>query len=195
MKKLSNKIKHPLLLVILLLFINFKLSAQVISKDLSVSEKLYANTIIDAYKYLKKQPTPIKRIDSVKKEVDDFYDDVINKFYSVERMKIEFGKDESHFAVEGKIDIQRLMLNTCDLWLDKLPDDSIHILHLASVSNYSNDKIENEKKSLSIAFGKTKIPFLHIWFDELTKKIIGIMTLNLSEADRKYLLSYSKTPL
>ncbi len=43
-------------------------SAQLVSSALSAKEKSYAKTIINTYRYLKSQPAPVKRIDTVKKK-------------------------------------------------------------------------------------------------------------------------------
>ncbi len=122
--------------------------------------------------------------------MDDFYNGIIDKFYAQEKMKREFSKDESHFAMEGKVDMQRLMLNRCDLWLEKLPADSLLIVHEDSAADYFDDHPEEAKNVLSIVFGNSKIALVHVWFDELTVKIIGIMAVTLLEADRKILLEY-----
>ena len=172
-------------ILIILSFACISASAKIISSTLLPKQKEYAKTIIAAYNYLKAQPTPVKRIDTVIKETDDFYDAVIARFFAVERMKVEFAKDESHFAVEGKIDIQRFMLFSCDSWLEKLPADSLFITHLTEAADFFDDKPEEFKQSLSITFGKFNLPLVHIWFDEATAKIIGVMPMSLKESERK----------
>ena len=140
-------------------------------------EKKYLQTLVALSDYLRKEKTAtisLHETEYYSKE-ETFYDTVITIFFEKEKMLKNFEKDTSVFAVKGKLDMVRHILNECDKNLDITPADSILVepqQHLANTS--SNADTINDSLSVFILKDNKKVYMLTFYFDERTNRILGI---------------------
>lgn len=154
-------------------------------------EKQYFKTLLQVAAFLKSRPTNtlIFHESEFYSNEEAFYDTVITKFFAKGKMLQMFEIDTSHFAVKGKLDITRHILNSSDYYLDIVPLDSILIepyRHSIKNSLDKNNKEDNiSLNSLSIFFkvGIKKIRMLVCIFDEQTNKLLSFSLLVMEKED------------
>lgn len=157
----------------------------------SNQETKYFKTILQVTAFLKSRPTNtlIFHESEFYTKEEAVYDTVITKYFAKEKMLNLFQDDTSHFAVAGKLDIARHVLNSCDYYLDIVPSDSI----LIEPSRYSSKKsLSKEDKednlflnSLSIFFkvGDKKIMMLVCHFDSESNKMLTFSLNSMQKED------------
>lgn len=160
-------------------------TGQKISSSLTEKQLKYAKTIVEVAAYFKSQPTLAKKLDTPNIQVDSFYDAVIDRYFDRDRMTKELSKHTDVFAVEGKIDILRLVLNISDIWLDYVPNDSLFIESAARINYYDAEDVDQIANSLGIVYGSNKSLLLMIWFDKNSKKMIIVNPGALPEKEKK----------
>lgn len=110
-------------------------------------------------------------------------------FFMKEKMLKSFEKDTSHFAVEGKFDIIRHMLNGCDYFLDIVPLDSIliepcrHSIKNSLDKNNKGDNIFLNSFSIFFKVGRKKIRMLVCIFDEQANKLLSFSLPTMEKED------------
>lgn len=185
--------------VILLLTIFHSLAAftQVPVNNFTLKDKLYLQTLQQAATFLKSRPTKYFAFHQTETYTTDeaFYDTVITKFFNKEKMLKNFAINTDVFAVEGKMDIMRHLLNGCDYYLDFVPTDSIYVTpgryHLISdtLRNADDSMLLNTMEIYFIIDGK-KITSLLCWFDVDTNKLLALSPSGLTEEDNNRLISF-----
>lgn len=121
---------HMKIIVFLLFnFLTLTITCQVPVSELNSQEKKFFQTITAVSEYLKAHKTiPLAfHASETYSNEELFYDTVITKFFSKEKMLKIFEKDTSHLAVAGKVDWMRHILNETDYYLDIIPSDSIFV--------------------------------------------------------------------
>lgn len=111
--------------------------SQISTTELKPDDKNFFPTIVSAAKYLKQQKTvPLAFHESPQYSIEEsFYDEVIKKFFDQNKTLELFSKDTSLFAIEGKMDIIRHILNGADYFLDIIPEDSIYVRSYKELKN------------------------------------------------------------
>jgi hypothetical protein len=168
---------------IILLFIIFNslaAFAQVPVNNFNPKEKLYLQTLQQTVAYLKSKPTKYFDFHSTPTYNNDevFYDTVITMFFNKERMLKNFEQKTEVFAVEGKVDIIRHILNGCDYNLDFMPADSIFVTPFRhqitdTLLTAEDSSLLNALEVYFMVDGK-KISVLLCWFDADTNKFLGL---------------------
>jgi hypothetical protein len=96
-----------------------------------------------------------------------FYDTVITKFFSKEKMLKIFENDTSHLAVAGKVDWLRHILNEFDYYLDVIPSDSIFI------QSYKSDELPNTFE-VYLNVNKKDVPLFLFRFDSTNDLLVSL---------------------
>jgi hypothetical protein len=183
--------------IIIILFISFPSFAQIPVNNFTPKEKLYLQTLQQAVAYLKSKPTKYFDFHQTETYSNDeaFYDTVISKFFNKEKMLRNFEKNIDVFAVEGKMDIVRHILNGCDYYLDFVPTDSIYLTAQRNIIKgltFAEDSL-TLSNSLEISFkvdGKW-IRVLGVTFDEETNKLFGLSIIGTGDSEEvKKLLNF-----
>lgn len=123
-----------LIIILILQLFTLTCISQISAVELNAEDKGFSQTITAISNYLKAQKTvPLAFHESEAYSIEEaFYDTVIAKFFSKEKMLKIFEKDTSHLAVAGKVDWMRHILNEVDYYLDIIPSDSIFVRHYNS---------------------------------------------------------------
>ena len=166
---------------------SFAAISQVPVYNFTPKEKLYMQTLQGAVIYLKNNTTKYFDFHQTETYSNDeaFYDTVITRFFNKEKMLKNFEKNTDVFAVEGKVDIVRHVLNGCDYYLDFIPADSIFIRPMRyKIKNVSakEDSIEMSN-ALEIFFkveGK-EITMMGCAFDNETGKFLNLILMGTSD--------------
>ena len=113
----------------IVILLSYNTFGQVPSKALNTQEKEFFQTLTTLTEYLKNHKTvPLRFHESLSyPEEESFYDEVINKYFEKHKTVTLFEKDTLKFAVEGKLDMIRHILNAADYFIDILPSDSIFV--------------------------------------------------------------------
>lgn len=185
------------ILVLLLTIQSFALSAQVPVNNFTPKEKLYLQILIKAADYLKSKPTKYFDFHPTETYSNDeaFYDTVISKFFNKEKMNEIFKKNTDVFAVEGKFDIVRHLLNGCDYNLDIVPPDSIFVRpERYRIKDFTNkDDSMRLTNSLEIFYkvDGREITVLSCDFDLETNKLLSLSPLGTSDvAENNALINF-----
>jgi hypothetical protein len=168
------------LVCIIGLFFSFNsLNGQVPVHSFNEKEQRHFQTIVDLVSYLKSKKTfPIPFHDAaVYNDDEGFYDSVIDSFFVKEKMLKMFEKDSSFFTPEGKMNLVRHILNSCDLHLDTLAEKSI----LIEPYRYSIDATGSESEAhwlnVFLEIKNKKVNVLVCHFDGHTSKLLGFSVL------------------
>jgi len=177
------------ILSLLLIFLSFTTSAQVPVNNFNPKEKLYLQTLQQTATYLKSKPTKYFDFHQTVTYSNDeaFYDTVIAKFFNKEKMLKNFAENTDVFAIEGKMDIMRHLLNGADYYLDFVPTDSIFIIpERYRINGFTNTGdsigISNGLEILFKVDGKD-ICMLGCTFDEQTNKLIDLSIIGSGDAE------------
>lgn len=177
------------IIALLLLLQSYETFSQVQVNNFTPKEKLYLKTLIQTADYLKSKPTKYFNFHQTETYSKDeaFYDTVISKFFNREKMLKNFEKKTEVFAVEGKVDIVRHILNGCDYNLDFVPVDSIFVtpFRYTITDTLRNGEDSMLLDALEIFFnvdGK-KITALLCWFDKDTNKFLALSPSGTSDVE------------
>ncbi len=168
---------------------SFAVFAQVPKNNFTPKEKLYLQTLQQAANYLKSKPT--KYFDFHQTETysnaEEFYDTVITKFFNKEKMLKNFEQKTEVFAVEGKVDIVRHILNGCDYNLDFVPADSIFVTpfryKITDTLRTAEDSMLLDALEIYYDVDGKKISTLLCWFDKDTNKFLGLSPSGTSDVE------------
>jgi hypothetical protein len=151
------------------IFLSIQSISQTSTKELNGQEKKYFQTIIDISTYLKEQETvPLVIHESPTYSKDEnFYDEVINKYFEVNKTRQLLTQDTSVFAFQGKMDMMRHILNEADYFLDIIPSDSIF------VRPFKSKELQNVLE-VYLMVNRKEIPILLCHFDPVSNLLIGL---------------------
>jgi len=173
--------------ILFIIFSFFSLSSisQISKVELPDQDKRFFQTISVISEYLKAHKTiPLAFHQSEKYSNEEaFYDTVISKFFSKEKMLKIFEKDTSHLAVAGKLDWARHILNEFDYYLDVIPYDSIF------VRPYSSNELPNTLEVYLIVNNKDVRLFV-FHFDPVSDLLLSISIGGIPE--NKDFINYLK---
>jgi hypothetical protein len=182
-----------ILLIILKSSLTF---SQVSVNTFTPKEKLYLQTLQQVATYLKSKPTTYFDFHPTETYTKDeaFYDTVISKFFNKEKMLKNFETNTDVFAVEGKIDIIRHILNGCDYNLDFIPADSIFVtpFRYKITEPLTTAKDSTLLDALEVFFnvdGKI-MPVLLCWFDKDTNKFLALSPSGFTIEDNNRLINF-----
>ena len=185
--------KLTLLIIILQSFAGI---SQVPVNDFTAKEKQYLQTLQKAATYLKSKPTKyfaFHQTETYSTE-EAFYDTVIAKFFNKEKMLKNFTAKTEVFAVEGKVDLIRHLLNGCDYYLDFVPTDSIYVTpgryHISGTLKNSDDSMLLNTLEIHFNIDGKKISSLLCWFDVDTNKLLALSPSGLSIEDNNRLINF-----
>ena len=164
--------------ILFFIFIFFSLSSisQTSKAELTAQNKRYFQTIMAISEYLKTHktiPLAFHQSETYSNE-EAFYDTVLSKFFSKEKMLKILEKDTSHLAVAGKLDWARHMLNEFDYYLDIILSDSIFI------RSYKSDELPNTLEVYLIV-NKKDVPLFLFHFDLVSDLLLSISIGGISE--------------
>src|SRR5688572_10628186 len=150
--------------------------------EFSEQELHYFKTLLKTFDYLKTYPTtPLTFRESPTYSLKEaFYDTVIVKFFSKEKMLKSFENDTSHLAVAGKVDWLRHSLNEADYYLDIIPSDSIF------VRSYRSDELQNTLEVYLIVNNKD-VPVFLCHFDSLSALLLSLSVASGTKEFMAYL--------
>jgi len=157
-----------IIIFLLFNFLTLTVICQVPASELNSQDKRFFQTILAISEYLKAHKTiPLAFHESQAYSNDEaFYDTVITKFFSKEKMLKLFEKDTSHLAVAGKVDWMRHILNEADYYFDIIPSDSIF------VRPYNSKELPNTLEVYLIVNNKD-VPMFLWHFDSLSSLLVG----------------------
>lgn len=176
-------------LITILLLSSITGIAQIPVKNFSTKEKLYLQTLQQAASYLKSKPTKYFDFHSTPMYSNDeaFYDTIISRFFNKEKMLKIFEENTNVFAPEGKLDLVRHTLNSCDYYLDIVPVDSIFIRPMRSrIKGFSSKEDSIETSIVLEIFFKVdgnEIIMLGCTFDSETNKLLGFNIMSASDME------------
>jgi len=158
---------------------------QVPASELNAQDKKFFQTMNTASEYLKTHKTiPLAFHESETYSNEEaFYETVIKKFFSKEKMLKIFENDTSHLAVAGKVDWLRHILNEVDYYLDIIPSDSIF------VRSYKSVELPNSLEVYLILNNKV-VPIFLCHFDSLNALLVGLSVGAIPE--NKEFMAYLK---
>lgn len=177
------------LIIIIISLKAFTAFAQVPVNNFTPKEKLYFQTLQQAVAYLKNKPTKYFAFHQTETYSNDeaFYDTVITMFFNKEKMLKNFETNVDVFAVEGKVDIVRHILNGCDYNLDFIPTDSIVVTparyHVTDTLRDANDSSLLDALEIYFAPDGKKITSLLCWFDSETNKLLALSPSGTSDVN------------
>jgi len=157
-----------IIIFLLFNFLTLTVICQVPASELNAQDKSFFQTISAISEYLKTHktiPLAFHQSETYSNE-EAFYDTVITKFFSKEKMLKIFEKDTSHLAVAGKVDWMRHILNEADYYLDIIPSDSIF------VRRYNSKELPNTLEVYFIVNNKD-VPMFLWHFDSLSSLLIS----------------------
>ncbi len=191
---IKKNIMNKNILIVLMILQSFTTPAQVPVNNFTPKEKLYLQTLQQAAAYLKSKPTKyfgFHQTETYSKD-EAFYDTVISKFFNKEKMNEIFKKNTDVFAVEGKFDILRHLLNGCDYNLDFIVPDSIFIRpERYRIKDFTNkDDSIRLTNTLEIFYKVTgrEITVLSCDFDSETNKFLSLSPMGTSDVAENNLL-------
>jgi hypothetical protein len=157
---------------LIILFIFFSISVAASSQQ----QEKYERTLHELIAVLRKKPTvPLQFHESPTYTADEkFYDDIISTYFNKGVLLTRLAKDTDVFAVEGKMDILRHMLNKYDQYLDVIPVDSIVIR-----------PDEDSNLLIKVLIDKKEVSFLSCEFDPATNKLLMIQSIAGKEESEK----------
>lgn len=167
----------------------FTAFAQIPVNNFTPKEKLYLQTLKEGINYLKSKPTKYFAFHQTETYTTDeaFYDTVIAKFFNKEKMLKNFTQKTEVFAVEGKMDIMRHLLNGCDYYLDFVPTDSIYVTparyHITDTLINSQDSMLLDALEIYFNVDGKKISTLLCWFDVNTNKLLALSPAGTSDVN------------
>lgn len=164
------------ILIVVLLIVAQTSYAQVPDSSLNKSQKLYFETLVQLSNFLKeKETTLISLHDGNSYSIHEaLYDTVVNLFFNKEKMLSSFATDTSVFAVEGKLDMLRHMLNGFDNYLDKEKSESILIEPNYTLSKASVNEGDEVLDVFILQNNKKRLCFQCL-FDSGTNKLVGFI--------------------
>jgi hypothetical protein len=158
-----------IIIFLLFNFLTLTATCQISVSDLNNQDKKFFQTITAVSEYLKNHKTiPLAFHESeTYSNQEAFYDTVITKFFSKEKMLKIFENDTSHLAVAGKVDWLRHILNETDYYLDIIPSDSIFVRH------YNSKELLNTLEVYLIVNSKD-VPMFLWHFDPLNALLVSV---------------------
>ena len=149
-------------------FLRLTITGQVPISELNAQDRRFFQTITAISEYLKYHKTiPLAfHASETYSNEEAFYDTVITKFFSKEKMLKIFEKDTSHLAVAGKVDWMRHILNEADYYLDIIPYDSIF------VRPYNSKELPNTLEVYLIVNNKD-VPMFLWHFDSMSSLLVS----------------------
>jgi hypothetical protein len=185
------------IIVLLLTLQSFALCAQVPVNNFTPKEKLYLQILIQAADYLKSKPTKYFDFHPTETYSKDeaFYDTVISKFFNKEKMLKNFEQKTEVFALEGKVDIIRHILNGCDYNLDFVAADSIFVTpfryKITDTLKTAEDSMLLDALEIFFTVDGKKMSTLICWFDKDTNKLLALSPSGTSDvAENKRLINF-----
>ena len=157
--------------ILFFIFSLFSLASisQIPTAELTAEDKRYFQSITIISEYLKTRKTiPLAfHASETYSNEEAFYDTVLSKFFSKEKMLEILGRDTAHLAVAGKLDWARHILNEFDYYLDIIPSDSIFI------RPFNSKELPNTLEVYLIVNNKD-VPMFLWHFESLSSLLLGV---------------------
>jgi hypothetical protein len=171
--------------ILFLLLVSQKSFSQKRINEFNEQEMQYFKTFLKTTSHLKAySTTPLAFHEpEIYSNEEAFYDTVITKFFSKEKMLKIFENDTSHLSVAGKVDWMRHILNEVDYYFDIIPSDSIFI------RSYNSNELPNTLEVYLIVNNKD-IPIFLCHFDSSSALLVSLSIGAIPET--KEFMSYLK---